>query len=366
MRIIVVGGGMQGRVIADNLSRRKEKPQVTIVDIKKPDWLPENVDFVECDVLDEFQLAPAVKGAAAAVLAVPSQIAHRALKNLILAGAHVADVSFTPDPPLDLDLEAKMKGSCCVVDCGIAPGLSHILVGAAYKQLGGLDEVRILVGGMPESPPPVFHHAVYFNPEDLIAEYVRPARARTGGRDIALDPLESKFEKFKDAEMGEFETFISDGLRSLLVSYPDVPEMVERTLRRKGHLETMRTLKAVGLFDGAAAATTAATLGVKYPAESYSDFILMVVEGRKGDKRMAWRVLDKKSGGLTAMSRATGFTTAAIAMLLAQGKFSTPGVHAPEVLGQEETLAQAVITDLASRGIKTEEVETATVSAKTR
>ncbi|MBX9665990.1 MAG: hypothetical protein K2X93_00135 [Candidatus Obscuribacterales bacterium] len=355
MRIIVFGGGMQGRVIASNLAARDEKPEVVIADINSIDGLNGNVSYQKVNVLDQSAVALAVKGFDAAVLAVPSSIARDALQNLLLTGIAIVDVSFTPDPPTDLNEIALSTGSCCVVDCGIAPGLSHMLVGKAYAQLGGLDRVRILVGGMAQDPPPVFHHAIYFNPSDLLSEYVRPARARVAGRDIQPNPLEATIETFDDFELGRLDAFLSDGLRSLLKSYPNVPDMIERTLRSAGHMNTMQNLAEMGLFDEDAIDTTAKPLAKRYPAEKYPDCLLMVVEAQRGTTITRWRLIDRWTDGQSAMSRTTGYTTAAMAMVLARKQFTTPGVHAPEKVGEVEGIADIIIADLAERGVKTDE-----------
>lgn len=352
MRIVVVGGGMQGRVIAENLLRREEKPEVVIADLKEPAGMPHGVKFVKIDVLNSAQAAAMAAGASAAVLAVPSEIAHVALKNLISAGVSVADVSFTPNPPLELDAAAKRSGATCVVDCGIAPGLSHVLVGAAHAELGGLDSARIWVGGMPQNPPAVFHHAVYFNPSDLLAEYVRPARARQQGKDIDPAPLDAEVESFTDKELGTLEAFLSDGLRTLLGSFPDVPDMSELTLRWPGHLETMRNLRQLGMLEPPVVQAFATHLGTRYPENANPDVLLMVVEATKGREKRAWRLIDRRTKEQSAMSRTTGYTTAAIAMLLARKQFNEPGVHAPEKLGANRELTETIIKDLQDHGVQ--------------
>lgn len=353
MRIVVFGGGMQGRVIARNLIDRPERPEVIMADIRPQENLPRGVTGKVVDVLDVGSVDKVTKETAAAILAVPSQIAHEALSNLIRCGLRVADVSFTPNPPLDLDILAKRSGACCVIDCGVAPGLSHILAASAHEQLEGLDSLRIFVGGIPEAPPPVFHHAIYFNPRDLLAEYVRPARARADGKDIAPPPLEAEFETYNDPDFGTLESFLSDGLRTLLESYPNIANMSERTLRWKGHLETMKGLYEMGLFKDARTVNGVAdALGERYPADSHPDMMVMLVEGRrKGGRRIAWRLIDRNTDGQSAMSRTTGYTTAAIAMVLAKRLFNQPGVHPPEVLGKNASLTQHILDDLSKRGV---------------
>jgi saccharopine dehydrogenase-like NADP-dependent oxidoreductase len=351
MKIVVVGGGMQGRVIAENLLARQEKPAVVIADLIEPALVPAGATFEQCDILDAAQASRLVKGADACALAVPSRIAHQSLENLLNAGACVADVSFTPDPPLTLDALAKKQGACCVVDCGVAPGLSHLLSGAAHAELGGLDALRIFVGGIPQSPPPGFHQAVYFNAADLLAEYVRPARARQGGKDVAPAPLDVQFEVFKDSELGTLQCFLSDGLRSLLGSYPDVPDMAEFTMRWPGHLDTMITLRQLSLLEPEVINKVAEQLTAKFPADDFPDVLLMVIEARRGQKRRSWRLIDRRTGDQSAVARTTGYTTAAIAMVLARREFTEPGVHPPERLGRDAQLTAKIIDDLTARGI---------------
>ncbi len=363
MQIVIFGGGMQGRVIASNLAARKEVDDVVIADIRKPEGrLPLGVRFLETDALDAASVKHALENADAAVTALPGAIGKRGLANVLAAGVPTVDISFTAETLSDLEDDALRSGACAIVDCGVAPGLSHILAGAAHEALGGLDELVIRVGGMPQQPPPVFHHAVYFNPNDLLSEYFRPARLRVGGKDQAPHPLDAPVESHHD-EKGDFEAFPSDGLRSLLTSYPDVPDMVELTLRWPGHLAFMRELRETGFFDTHPLAdgteppvdATARVLGARYPEARHPDFLLMAVEGCKGDERRAWRLLDKTHAGVSAMSRTTAYTAAAVAMLLATKRFTTPGLHAPERLGHETGLADAVIADLQARGVDVRE-----------
>lgn len=343
---------MQGCVIAKNLADRPEKPEVIVADLVKPQTLPAGVKSVIADVTKADQARNLVADADVAVLAVPSRIAHQSLLNLIQCGVAVADVCFTPDPPLDLADIAKKNGSCCVIDCGVAPGLSHLLIGSAYTKLGGLDSVRIYVGGIPQDPPPAFRHAIYFNPHDLMSEYIRPARARHDGKNIEPDPLVVEVEKMKDGELGDLEAFLSDGLRTLLTSYPDVPFMEERTLRWPGHVDTMRMLKEMGfLEDPVSFPAITQTLGNRYPADRHVDVLLMLVEGTRGDKKLAWRLIDRFHDGMTAMSRTTAFTTAATAMILAKKQFSEPGIHPPERLGHNEEVTKAMLADLREHGV---------------
>jgi saccharopine dehydrogenase-like NADP-dependent oxidoreductase len=156
--------------------------------------------------------------------------------------------------------------------------------------------------------------------------------------------------------LGALEAFPSDGLRTLLASFPDVPHMAEWTLRWPGHLDFMQGLLAAGLLDergppGApepAADATARALAAAYPSERHPDALRMevAVDG------LAWSLLDRRDAqGRSAMSRTTAFTASAVAWQLARGRFAEPGVHPPERLGVDAALVRDLVADLAARGV---------------
>jgi saccharopine dehydrogenase-like NADP-dependent oxidoreductase len=268
-------------------------------------------------------------------------------------------VSFTPEVTSRRNAKAALlAGVPLVRDVGVAPGLSHILSAGAEKQLGGLSSLTIYVGGLPAKPPAApFRHAVYFNALDLLSEYLRPARMRRAGRRKAPDPLDpQETRQLHDADLGQLEAFPSDGLRSLLSSYPRCREMVELTLRWPGHLRAMRRLSSAGKLDGSPDTDsplrrTAGSLARHFPGDRIPDVLLMEVHASYLGKRRAYRVVDRARGGITGMSRTTAFTATAALHALARGMFSTPGEHPPEVLGRDGRVRDLILKDLRARGI---------------
>ena len=63
-------------------------------------------------------------------------------------------------------------------DCGIAPGLSHLVAGRAIRR--GYNEVGIYVGGV--SAYSEDDYVITWSPEDLLEEYTRPARIVESGQ----------------------------------------------------------------------------------------------------------------------------------------------------------------------------------------
>src|SRR5580658_5289974 len=68
---------------------------------------------------------------------------------VIEAGRPYCDISFMPEDAWELDGLAKQHGVCAVIDCGVAPGVSNLLVGHGAAQLDTCERAEILVGGLP-------------------------------------------------------------------------------------------------------------------------------------------------------------------------------------------------------------------------
>jgi len=342
--------------IANNLADRRETADVLIADVKDtPRRLKRKCRFVQLDALRADHVHEATRGASAAILAVPGHIALASLGHLMGAKIPIVDISFGPDAPIisAYDKPARKAGIPVLIDMGVAPGLSQLLGGALRRELPGLKTLRIYCGGLPLDPPPVFRHAVFFNAHDLLEQYVRPARLREGGREITCAPLLTTVERLHDYDVGPLEAFVSDGLRSLLQSYPDIPDMREMTLRFPGHLETMRILHSLGILDSESAlAAASAAIGDRFPASKYMDRVLVEVWGSNGEQQKRYRLHVQQLENQTAMSRATGYTAAAAAVFLANGMFKKPGVHTPEKLGEDAEFTNALLQDLTERGLQ--------------
>ena len=98
------------------------------------------------------------------------------MQAIIEAGKNVVDIAFYSENPFDLDALAKKKGVTAIVDCGVTPGMSNLLIGHVHEYLDRTDSILIYVGGLPETRRWPFDYRAVFSPIDVIAEYTRPAR----------------------------------------------------------------------------------------------------------------------------------------------------------------------------------------------
>jgi len=72
----------------------------------------------------------------------------RTLCAVIDAGIDVVDIALFPQDRFELDSPAKEHGVRAIVDCGVAPGVSNLLVGHADSLVKRTETVAIYVGGL--------------------------------------------------------------------------------------------------------------------------------------------------------------------------------------------------------------------------
>jgi Saccharopine dehydrogenase and related proteins len=180
------------------------------------------------------------------VTALPSSTAFPILKSLAEECVNIVDVSFTREDPYPLEPIVEKCGTVFIPDAGFAPGYSNLVAGYVGRELGGLESIDIMVGGIPSYPVPPLGYVVTWNPLDLIEEYKRPARIVRNGELIAVDPL-SETITINVESIGRLEGFVSDGLRTLLRNIR-ARNMREVTLRWPGHIGLMKLLRDLGLM----------------------------------------------------------------------------------------------------------------------
>lgn len=349
MEILILGAGDVGRLIAFDLSKDYE---VFIGDIneKRLKLAEEFGATIQLDASKFDQLVETMRRFDFIIGALPGRFGFTTLKAAIKAKKDMVDVSFMPEDPLRLDEDAKKAGVRIAVDAGFAPGLSNILMGYIASQFGKLDEGVISVGGLPKNPKAPLYYKVVFSPYDLIEEYTRPARIIKGGHLVTVDPL----EETKEVKIGnfEFESFVSDGLRTLLTTI-EADNLYENTLRWKGHLERMKVLKELGFFRKE---NLDFTMKVILPLMQFEseDFSIMEVYGRRGDQEIKYFMYDEAREGFSSMARSTGYITAITARIMLKYEFEA-GIIPPELFGMEEELFKYIVKEVRKRNITLEE-----------
>ena len=370
MKVVVLGAGRVGAAIARDLAGDPDL-RVTAADASDVALgaLEETADLElrRADLSDPEELNAVVKAHDLVVGALPGHLGFRSLRTVIEAGRDAVDISFFAEDPFDLHDRALERGVRVLVDCGVAPGLSNLILGRDRAELERVDRFECLVGGLPVTRFRPFEYRAPFSPADVIEEYLRPARIRRRGGIVVREAL-SEVEPVDFPEIGTLEAFLTDGLRTLLQT-TDVPEMVEKTLRYPGHAETMRTLREAGFLardpvdvDGVEVSPLALSSQLLEELwrfrEGEEDLTVMrvTVEGRSARGRAlrrTYHLLDRydRDTGTLSMARTTGYTCTACVRLLARDRFPRPGVSAPEHLGARAGCLDFVLEELESRGV---------------
>ncbi|MCH2160421.1 MAG: saccharopine dehydrogenase NADP-binding domain-containing protein [Phycisphaerales bacterium] len=389
---VVLGTGMVGSVIAADLARTRGW-KVHAYDASEESLdrcqarceihgaKPSAIKTGQADLSDTDVIAELIKPADIVVGAMPGRFGLATLETVIKGKKDYCDISFMPEDPLQFHELARRKGVTAVVDMGVAPGMCHLLSGLACQTLDDVQRIEILVAGLPRHRHWPFEYKAGFSPSDVIEEYIRPSRVVENGQVVVKEAL-SEPELVEFEGLGTLEAFNTDGLRSLIDTL-DVPNMVEKTMRYPGHIELMKVFRETGFFsdeeielkDGTRVRPLDVTEHLLFPKWTFEDMepdvtvMRVTAEGIHGKvpTRLSWDLVDHldPATGFTSMSRTTAFPAAAMARMIADGTFKARGVTPPEHLVKRKGLVDALMKDLAKRGVKfTARVETRDLSHK--
>ncbi|HJV49650.1 MAG TPA: saccharopine dehydrogenase C-terminal domain-containing protein [Geothrix sp.] len=365
--VVVLGAGRVGGAMAKDLATDFK---VTVADRSEAALArmhAAGLDTRAADLSKPEGVKAAVADADLVVGAVPGFMGFATAKAVLEARKPLVDISFFDEDCFELDALAKAQDLTAIVDCGVAPGCHNMILGDVSRQWDRITAFECLVGGLPVIRTWPYEYKAGFSPIDVIEEYTRPTRYVKDGKIVTLPAL-SEPELLDFEGLGTLESFNTDGLRSILKTFPQVPDMKEKTLRYPGHIEKMRMLRESGFFSkekiqvgGATISpldlTTALLFPMWFMEEGDEDFTVMrvTVEGEKGGQRMRkeLNLLDRydRATKTTSMARTTGYTCTAAVRLLAKGGYSRKGISPPEFVGQQPGAWDFIREDLAKHGV---------------
>jgi len=353
---------------------------VTVVDLneKALDALKAKVPSIRTVVgscTDRELLEPLLRDADIVTAGVPGRFGYKMMETVIELGRNLSDISFMAEDFELLDGLAKEKGVVVIPDIGVAPGMSNYLMGRGCALLDEVEDAVIYVGGIPEKKVPPFNYQVTWSPADVIEEYTRPARFVEDGKPVTVEAMD-RLTLREFPKVGVLETFITDGLRSLIKNLK-ARRMEERTLRWPGHVEQMRLLRSMGLFDETprklggvevvprdVACDLLFPMWKMEPEKGDRDLTIMQVEvhGFKGKDEITytWDLWDRfdEQSWTNSMGRCTGCTCAIFARAIQKGLIREKGVLAPEKLAADDALYEFVMKEQAARGLVYKETVT--------
>ncbi len=370
MKIIVLGAGLVGAPMAIDLARDSEFT-VSVADVStqalsKLGKQHAAIEPLQRDLSNPEEVRAMVESFDMVVNAVPGFMGFQTLKSIIEAGKNVVDIAFFPEDPFELDELAQEKGVTAIVDCGVAPGMSNVLIGHVDSLLDKAEQILIYVGGLPEIREWPYEYKAPFSPIDVIEEYIRPARYVEDG-ELVIRPALSEPELIDFPGVGTLEVFNTDGLRSLARTI-DAPDMKEKTMRYPGHIEKMRMLRETGFFspneidiNGVKIRPIDITSKLLFPKWEYAhgeaDLTVMrvTVEGTRSGQRLRYTydLLDRYDTATEtlSMARTTGYTATMAVRLVANGMYSRKGLSVPEYLGKQPECVEFLLNGLRERGV---------------
>jgi saccharopine dehydrogenase-like NADP-dependent oxidoreductase len=369
IKIIVLGAGLVGGPMAIDLAKEPH------FDVSAADIDPKVLEQLDAgagihtickDLSNPEDITQLVKDYDLVVNAVPGHMGFRTLQAIIEAERNAVDIAFFPEDPFLLDSLAKEKNVTAITDCGVAPGMSNVLIGYIDQLLDKTEEVLIYVGGLPEKRVWPWEYKAVFSPVDVIEEYTRPARYVENGK-LVTRPALSDAEFLDFPGVGTLEAFNSDGLRTLAKTI-DAPNLKEKTLRYPGHIEKIAVLRETGFFskeeisiNGARVRPldfTARLLFPKWhmdPDDRDITVLQVIIRGTKDGKPVSYTydLLDRfdEAGQTNSMARTTGYTATVAVRMLTRGLFNRKGICPPEFIGKDSTCVEFMLKGLEERGI---------------
>jgi len=369
MKIIVLGAGLVGNVIALDLAENPNN-RVTVADLNQEilEELSNKADIqtIYADLSNKEMIKDIIEEFDLVIGALPGFMGYETLRTVIETGKNVVDISFFSEDPFTLDELAKEKGVTAIVDCGVAPGLSNLILGHVYSILDSTSNFLCYVGGLPQVREWPFEYKAPFSPIDVIEEYTRLARY-VEDNELVVKPALSEPELLEFQKLGTLEAFNTDGLRTLLRTM-NIPNMKEKTLRYPGHIEIMKIFRETGFFNREPIKVNNQTiiplnLTSKLLFKSWKmdkddkDLTIMriIIEGDKNNQnvRYTYSMLDyyDEEKEVISMARTTGYTCAAVVNLISQGLFGINGIIPLELIGSNSNAFENIIEYLRERNV---------------
>ena len=287
---------------------------------------------------------------------------------IINAKKNVVDISFFAENALELDALAKEKKVTAIVDCGVAPGMSNLILGY-YNERMKITDFECMVGGLPKKRVYPFEYKAPFSPIDVLEEYTRPARYVENSH-IVTKPALSDAELIDFESVGTLESFNTDGLRSILFTMSHIANMKEKTLRYPGHIDLIKGLIKAGFlntgpvnFKGQQISPMEFTSLLLFDqwklGETEEEFTLMQIKISDAEKTICYNLYDEYDAETqtSSMGRTTGYTCTAALNMLIEKLFTEKGVFPPELVGKHETCFNFILDYLTDRNINYRKTE---------
>ncbi|MDH4217917.1 MAG: saccharopine dehydrogenase NADP-binding domain-containing protein [Candidatus Aminicenantes bacterium] len=373
---LVMGAGKMGLVLAKDLIESDPECKVTLVDINF-EQLGRASEFIQSDrflplqrdIEDESQRHEVMEGKDVALCALLHEHSLMALDAAVEKGVHYVDlVGEGPLERMEYDERAKEKGIAVISGLGVSPGITNICVGRGVYLLDEVAQGKIYVGGVPVKPKPPLNYRIVYAVESLLNLYQREVKILKDGKIERVPPLSGVESIQFPVPFSEMECFYTDGLNSMAYTLQGrvKDELAQKTIRHKGHIDGVETLKACGLLSWEPVDVDDQKVVPRRVLEVLLDermklgeerdaTLLRVVVSGKQEGKAALHVFEMvdyydSEKDYTSMAKTTSFPASIAAQMIVSGEISQRGVVFPENVFDQE-LYEPFIQALASRGV---------------
>lgn len=357
MRIVVLGSGMMGRAIAYDLSNYSNFENITVTDRDKKvlksvedDLKNQEINYDILNVEKKDNVKQYFKNFDIAISALPYKYNFDLAKTAIETNTHFLDLGGNNEiveKERSLFKNAQKRKVTIIHDCGLAPGLSSVIVRNVVEQFDTIDYVKIRVGGLPINPKPPYNYQIVFSPNGLINEYLEDSLILDHGKILHKESMTDLEEISFPEPFGIMEAFLtSGGCSTLPYTYKNkIGYLDYKTIRYPGHCEFFKPLLDFGL-----GSENPINIGEKtiIPREILIKFLLkslpknekdvvllkVLTRGLKDEKKvdLEYTMIDyyDEKNNITSMMRTTSYPTSIIAQMIENNTIKEHGVFGCE------------------------------------
>ena len=371
MKMLVLGGGLQGSSCSYDLLKQDDVEKVTLADVRADagaSFLPDDprLERVALDFSDENATRTLMEAHDVVMSAAPYFFNETLARLAIEAGCDYTDLGGNTEilfGQLEMSDAAQNAGSTLIPDVGLAPGMVNVIAAEGIRRLDEAESVKMYVGGLPQNPIPPLNYQVVYSLDGVIDYYTTPSFVIRDGKPFEVEAL-TEIEHLEFDGIGTLEAAHTAGGSSLLPwRYEGKIDRLEyKTLRFPGHFEIMRSIRDLGLMSldpvsvkDASVVPRDLLIAVLRPLLTHSDpdqvILRVTATGTLDGEKVThcWDLVDMEDeeSGITAMERTTGFTLSLVGLLMGRDIIDVTGVMPPD----EGIPADIYLAEMAKRGI---------------
>ncbi|UCE15326.1 MAG: saccharopine dehydrogenase NADP-binding domain-containing protein [Candidatus Bathyarchaeota archaeon] len=389
MKILIVGAGAQGSIIATETAKDPEVSEIRLsdIDLGKARQLAERLKSnkvrtlrVDASRIDDVTRAARDVNVIVNTTTWNLQFNLNIMEASLNVGSHYQDLASHPSEQLALNERWKEAGLTALIDTGVSPGFTNVLAAQAVDKLDRVEEIRIRLWGGVESKEPTS----FWSPE-------------TAWRDMAVEPIVYKNGKYKEVSPFSGEEVYNFpepvGPQTVFWHSHEEPETLPRFIG-KGvkyvdfkmggpEFPLAKAIVDLGLLDhkpidvkGVEVVPRDVFLALVPPTPSMEEVERMIkagiidmkiccavdVKGQKEGAEVRYvlysnfidiQELAKRMPGANPVAYITSVPASIFTKMLVNGRIKSRGVIPPEAL--EPTVRRAFIAELAEKGIRINE-----------